>query len=228
MATLTQPDLQSLITEARALLNQKDPMNSTWQDDDLALWCNEGVRRYYMEAVMDNEGLFTTSADLNITANSDQVTLPTDFFEAKNIWKKVTNGYILLPYNNNLTEGYSTQGGTGTQTYTPSYYFQNNTLIIRPTPEFSETAGLKIEYIKYPTFLVNAGDSLDTGVSPVFRDLIINFIVYKAKYQQSLVTGSDVHTNAQNELNSIYGQVKEAMKRRSKNPTYIIPFNPES
>jgi hypothetical protein len=228
LATLNLPTLQELITESRVLLNQKDPFNSTWTDEDLGRWANEGTRRYFLEATHYAEGLFLKDTTLDITSGSDKVALPSDAFEVRALYKQISDGFIMLPYRNNLTEGFTTSGGTNSENYLPYYYFEGNSLVIRPTPNFSETGGLKIEYFAYPSVMVNGGDAIDAGVLPVFKDLIIAFIVYKAKFQEANVNGTQVHANAKMELNEQYQMFKEAIMERSKNPTAIIPFNPET
>lgn len=228
MGTLVSPSLQALITSARNLLNQPDPNNSFWSDEELSAYANEGVRVYFAELVNINEGHFTAQTDLTITNGSELVTLPSDFLEVRALYKKVSNGYIILPYRNNLTEGYSTEGGTGSETYLPYYYFRGNSLVLRPIPQFTEVAGLRMEYIQFPDTLVNGGDALTSQISPVFKQIVEMYIVYKAKVKESLVMGSDTTTIAAQNLSELTKQFKDVVAIRSKNPTAVIPFNPES
>lgn len=228
MATLLSPTLQNLLTETRMVLRQRDPLNSTWSDLELTNYLNEAVRLYFLECVIANEGYFTTTTDLNIVADTETVALPTDCFEVKNLWKKVADGYIILPYRNSLTEGYSTQGGTGTDSFSPSYLFRSNNLVLRPTPNFSETAGLKLEYIQFPDTMIYGGDSLTNQVSPIFKQLIIMYAVYKAKLSESMVNGTDTYSAALAHVGSLYTTFKDTISKRSKNPTFVVPFNPET
>lgn len=228
MGTLVSPTLQALITSARNLLNQPDPNNSFWSDEELSSYANEGVRVYFAELVNMNEGHFTTQTDLDITNASELVTTPSDFLEVRALYKKVNNGYIILPYRNNLTEGYSTEGGTNSETYLPYYYFRGNNLVLRPVPQFSETGGLRLEYIQFPDTLVNGGDALTSQISPVFKQIVEMYIVYKAKVKESLVLGADTTSIAAQNLSELTKQFKDVIAIRSKNPTAVIPFNPES
>ncbi len=227
MATLATPTAQDLITDVRMMLGQRDPRNSNWQDDELLSYLNEGARMYFAEAASANEGYFTTTTDLNITANTETISLPTDHFQTKNVWKKVTDGYVILNYHNELSDSYSTQGGTGGNNYLPSYYYRGNSLVLRPTPNFSETAGIKIEYIQFPDQMVYGGDSLTAQISPVFKQLLVMYAVYKAKLRESLVNGSNTYAGAEENLAKLYTQFKMLLQKRSKNPTHIKPFNPE-
>lgn len=228
MSILASPTLQNLLTNVRTLLNQKDPLNSFWSDYELTQYLNEGVRIYFAECAVHNEGYFTTQSDLNIVANSETVALPTDCFQVKNVWKKVTNGFIILPYRNTVTDGYLTQGGTNSEAYLPYYYFQGNNLVFRPTPNFSETAGIRIEYIQFPDQMIWGGDSLTSQVSPVFKQLIEIYAVYKAKLKESMVNGGNMHTIPKQNLDELYSIFRDTIEKRSKNPTFVVPFNPET
>jgi len=161
-------------------------------------------------------------------ANSDTIALPSNFFAARIVYKKINNGYVALPYRNNFTEGYSTQGGTSNDTYFPYYYFDDSNLIIRPTPNSSETGGIRIEYIHWPDQLVNGGDTLAAQFSPIFRSLLVAYAVYKAKLKESLVNGVALHSAAKDDLQIQYDNFRETIRRRSLALQAIIPFNPES
>ena len=227
MATLSAPTLQQLITSARTMLNQPKEANSFWKDVELTEYLNEAVRMYFLECVQVNEGYFTTQSDLNITTDTETVALPTDCFQVKNLYKKVTNGYKILPYRNSVDDSYSTQGGSSGEAYSPSYSFRGNSLVLHPVPNFTETSGLRIEYIQFPDQMVWGGDSLTTQVSPIFKQLIIMYTVYKAKLRESLVNNVNTYAGAQQNLAELYTLFKDAIIRRSRNPSYIVPFNPE-
>lgn len=228
MALLAAPTLQNLVSAVRTLLNQPDPKNSFWTDTELTAYLNEGVRLYFLECVLSNEGYFTTTTNLNISTDSELVPLPEDCFQVKNLWKKVTDGYMVLPYKNSLTESYSTQGGTGSDTFLPSYYFRGNNIVLHPVPNYTEAAGLKLEYIQFPDNMVWGGDSLTSQVSPVFKQLIEMYAVYKAKMKESLVNGASMHKVAEENLAALYKTFKDNISRRSRHPVYVVPHNPET
>lgn len=228
MAVLSSPTLQNLITETRIILNQRDPDNSLWKDDELTNYLNEGVRIYFTEAQAVNEGYFTVQVDIDITNNSETVPLPVDCFKVRALYKKVNDGFTLCPYRNNLTEGYSTQGGNSLNNYIPFYYFRDNNIVLRPLPNFGEVGGLRLEYIAFPDNMIWGGDSMTDSVSPIFKQLIVMYAVYKAKFKESLVSGGMMHKLAEEHLGALYQNFKNAISERSKNPTYIIPYNPET
>lgn len=138
----------------------------------------------------------------------------------------MTNGYVALNYNNAVNIDYSTQSGGNASSYVPDYHFQGNNLVLRPAPDFSESAGLKLDYIQFPETLVNGGDSLTTQISPIFKQVVEMYAVYKAKLSESMVNGVNVHSVAESNLASLYSIFKQAIERRSKNPVYIQPFTP--
>lgn len=227
MATLSSPTLSNLVTSVRTVLKQQDPTNSFWKDDEIRMYLNEGIRQYFVEVVHTNEGLFTTRTDLNIVSGADLVALPTDCFEVKVLYKKVTNGYVALDYVNNLNQDYSSTTSSSSNTFFPSYYFQGNNIMLRPVPNFSETSGLRLEYIQFPETLVNGGDSLTSQISPIFKQVVEMYAVYKCKLSESLVNGVSVHEVAASNLAELYKSFKDAIALRSKNPTYVQPFNPD-
>lgn len=209
------------------MLSQPSSTNSTWTDEELTTYLNEGVRRYFAEVVQYMEGQFTTTSDLNLTSGTATIALPSDFFKLKQVWRKVTNGYLPMHYRNNLTEAVSTEQAGGGDTYCPDYYLRGNSLVLSQTPGFSETAGIRVEYVQFPETMVTGGDSMTAQVSPVFKDLIIAYCIYKAKLKESLTNGTNTTPMALQNLNDLFTAFKELIPNRSASPTAVIPFNPE-
>lgn len=229
MPALTQPTVSELIEEVRSNLNQPGEENSFWTDEELASYLNRAVRRYFEEVVLNMEGQFDTTVALDIVSGVDTVDLPSDFFKVKVLYKKLPDGtYAVLHYRNNLTGGFSTLGGTTSQSYLPYYYFRGNQLVLRPVAQFSEVGGLYLEYTALPETMLSGGDTLTTGVSALFRDLVIAYATWQAKLKESLTTGTDVVSLAKDHLNDQYIAFQNAVVSRSANPTAIIPFNPEA
>lgn len=227
MSVLSAPTLTVLLASTRTLLNQTSSTNSFWTDAELTSYLNEAVRRYFTEIVQYAEGQFTTTTDLNIANNTETVALPSDCFKVLRLWKKLTNGYEILFYRNKFDEGYSTQGGTSSELYIPCYYFRGVSLVLRPTPNFAETAGLKLEYIQFPDELATGADTLSTSVAAVFKDLIVMYAVWKAKLKESLVNGSNTYVPAADNLKDLYQTFKESITPRADSPTAIKPWTPE-
>ena len=229
MATLTSPTLNKLLFNIRNLLNQPNPVNSFWSNGELTEYINEAIRMYFAEIIKNSEGYFlATPALLNITANNETVALPDDFFEMRGLYISRNNGWEILPYQNNVTTGFFTDGGSGGNTYTASYYFQGNNIVLHPTPNFSQTGALRLEYMAFPETLVNGGDTLTNQVSPIFKQLIEMYSVYKAKLKESMVNGVVMHQVPLDNLNQIYTLFKNTINKRSNFPEYVESFNPEN
>lgn len=228
MAILTSPTIDELILETRTMLGQTNPQNSTWSDEELTQYLNEAVRRYFMEVVHRHEAAFVTTSFLDCTAATETIALPSDFFKIKNLYSKVNDGWAILNYRNNLTNGYTTSGDTSLGCFQPDYYLRGNSLVLHPVPNFTSTGGsFQLEYVAFPTTMLTGGDSLTTGVSPIFKDLIETYAAYKAKLRESAVSGVNTYSGFKDNLNDLFTAYKEAITQLSANPTYIVPFNPE-
>lgn len=236
MATLTSPTLGKIISNVRNLLGQTNAANSKWTDDELTEYINEGVRLYFAEVVKNYEGYFTISTDpqsggsgnLSYTAGSDLVALPSDCFQVKCAYILRPQGWSILEYRNDLTHGYWTGGGNGNpNVYQPFYFFQGNNMVLRPMPNQSSSNAIKLDYIQLPDQMVNGGDTLTNQVSPVFKQLIEMYAVYKAKLKQSMSTGTDLTALPKANLGEIYANFKNTIMPRSAYPLYTEPFNPE-
>lgn len=226
MATLSSDTLQQLITNVRDMLGEPNPTNSYWTDEELTRYLNEGIKLYFNEVIQLDQGHFTTTTTLNITANTETIALPSDCVSVVNLYKKVQDEYVLLPYRPNRTQGYSTKGGNTSTTYLPSYYFRGNNIVLRDTPEFSETAGLLLEYVQFPTIMLYGGDTLTSQVAPIFTQVVEMYGVYKAKLKESMRNGSGVHQVAESNLGTLLTQFKDAVADRARYPKSVEPFDP--
>lgn len=228
MALLTSPDANELIASVRSMLNQPSETNSFWTDDELLAYMNAGIKRYFTLVAQFGQGQFTTTVSLSIVGNQETVPLPLDFFMAKSLSKMSSNGQTFIPLNyvNNLTDVWITNasGGDG---FCPSWYIRGANIILRPVSTTSEPASLLFEYVQFPSVMLTGGDSLTSDVSPVFRELIEMFAVYKAKLKESLVTGVNTYSGAEEHVSSLATELKDVMAKRSLGPTYTVQFNPE-
>ncbi len=232
MATLSSPTLGSLLTDVRNMLGQPNAQNSTWTNLELTSYLNEAVRTYFAEVVKPSEGYFTTSTDpgsnLSYVNGTETVALPTDCFEVKALFVQRSNGWEILEYRNNVTTGILTNtGSSGGNTYSPTYSFRGNDLVLNPTPNADGANQLRLDYIQFPDQMVNGGDSLTNQVSPVFKQLLVAYAVWMAKNKQSMVNGVDLTAIPAKRLDAIYTQFKNTINKRSQYPEFIVPFSPE-
>lgn len=224
---LTPATLGSYITAVRDLLNQPDSANSFWSDQELTRYLNEAIRLYFLEVTNNNEGFWTKVADLNIVNNVDTVDLPTDCYKVKAVYQQVNQGYVVLPYRNAISDSYSTQGGTDSNTYFPSYFFRENKLVLRPVPNYSATGTLRVEYIYFPDVLMQSGDLASTNMMPIFRQVIEMYAVYKAKMKESLVNGVDTSVLAKANFGEVAKQFKDVVQQRSSFPQFVKAWSAE-
>lgn len=227
MGILVSPVIDDLIVNIRTALNAPNPQNSFWTDEEITDYCNKAVTRYFVEVCQSEEGLFAAQADLDIVSGQDVVPLPTDFFKLIGVLKLVTEGYEMLNYRNNLTQGYTTDDDNDPESYRPYYYLRGNNLVLRDPPNFSQTAGLRIEYIQFPATMITGGDTMTAQVSPIFKDLIESYAVYRARIRESSVNGTNTYGPAKEVLSDLFIAFKEIIAQRALNPIYILPFNPE-
>jgi len=232
MATLQSPTLGKLILNVRNLLGQPNPVNSTWTDAELKEYINEAVRIYFADVVKNMEGYFTVTTDpnnnLSYVANQETVALPSDCFQVKALYIQRSNGWEILEYRNDVTNGFLTNTGSGgSNTYSPMYYFMGNNLVLHPTPNLDGANQLRLDYIQMPDQMINGGDTMTNQVSPVFKQLIEMYAVYKAKIKQSMVVGTDLTAIAKDNLEQIAKNFKDTITPRSAYPEFVVPYNPE-
>ncbi len=125
----------------------------------------EGYRYYVMRMIALASGYFETTANLNLVANTETVSLSSlspAFFRLSQLFRYITGGETPLePWEARYSTNVTTGSGTG-DAYLPRYKFRGLNLVLVPKPLFSETAALKIDYVYIPTFPTY--DSLDAFV----------------------------------------------------------------
>lgn len=223
---LASPSLQDLLQAIRDLLNQPDPNNSFWNDEELTRYLNEAVRIHMAELADIDEGHFTTIATLNIVSGAELVALPSDCFSVKAVYRVLNGRNIVMSYNNSINNSYATGNSSSGESYLPDYYFRGNNLVLRQPPTFSETGGLLIEHTQYPATMLDSSDTLSAQISALFRQSVEMYGVYKAKLKESLANNIRVHDVAMENWQSLFKQFKELSAKRSRKSTSIIPFDP--
>lgn len=226
MAALTSPTLERLIREIRVILNQPKAENSRWSDAELGNYVNDAIQKYFLVINEAAEGQFDKSASLTTVSGTETVDLPSDFFTIKALYSVQNNDRILLRYDNNIVSGYDAATNGGSSNYEPSYYFRGNKLVLRPIPGFSSSTALSLEYTAFPETLLTGSDTMTVAISPLFKELVVMYGVYKAKMKDDLVNGSNTRGAAEAHLADLYNNFKHQVVDRSKFPLRITPFNP--
>lgn len=222
-----EPTLARLIIETRSMLNQPDATNASVTDAELTNWLNDGINRFFVKVADLAEGQFTTTALLNVASGQEAIDLPSDFYKIKAMWSVLNDGSLrIIPYINNLTMSVDNNSSLGQASNCFSYSFRNNQIVLSPIPQFTQTGQFKLEYIQFPDNLIWGGDVLTAGVSPLFKELVIMYAVYKAKVRESLVSGTDVGKFAKELLMGLQIEFEDAIRNRSKYPQFTQPYNP--
>lgn len=215
-----------MLQNVRAMLRQPNSANSNWSDEELLVHINAAVLRYFARLTLVNEGHFTITDTLDLVSGEDEIALPTGFFKVKNLWRKQGSEWVVLDYRNNVGLDLSTAGEGGGQGFLPDYEFRGNVLVLRQAPSFSEVDGLKVEFIKFPDTLLDGSDQLTAHISPVFKECVETYAIYKAKLAESLVSGVATFGPIKGHLNELEDDFDKLNVSRSKGHTYIQPFNP--
>lgn len=183
------------------------------------------------------EGQFDKFTNLGITGGNELVALPADCFAIKTIHKVQGTIARRLEYHQNIVNDYDlTTSSQGSSSYEPYYYLRGNNIVLRPIPGATETGGasspntatggLLVEYTAYPQVLVYGGDTMDNGMSPLFKELIVMYVVFKAKLKDDLSgQGAGVRV-AQQHRDDLFKQFRHQLMERSKAPQYISTFEP--
>ena len=67
---------------------------------------------------------------------------------------------------------------------------------------------------------------MTSGISPMFKELIVMYVVSKAKLKDDLVNGGSTRIPAEQHLSDLYNNFKHQLMERSKAPQYITVFEP--
>lgn len=141
------------ITEIRYAIDE--PTAAAWTDAELLVYFNH-AQEWAADLIENTTGdYFVTSANLNTTADTASIALPSDFRKAKRvewingntshknapvIWPIKWQDKIGLWYWWNITAA-----STGTPLY---YYFQGANLMLYPVPSSSVTSAIRLWYCK--------------------------------------------------------------------------------
>lgn len=237
MSAVVAPTLERIIRDSRILLRQQKAENSRFTDSELTGYANDAIQQIFHAVNELSEGQFDKStADvgnvsypgLNITANLETVSLPSDCFAIRGVWFKQGTMNRRLEYRQNILMDVDTSGtNTGQTTYEPYYYLRANKLVLRPIPGFTSTDNpITIEYTAYPDVLVYGGDIMTSGISPLFKELIESYVVAKAKLADSLSGGGQGYELANSRMVDLFKQFRHQLSERSKAPQYISPYEP--
>ncbi len=212
------------------MLNQPKAENSRFSDAELTQWANDAIQQIFLTINEIGEGQFDaiTNPGLNVMNAVETVALPVDCFAVKAVYWTQSQIKRRLEYRPNVMMDYDASNtNSGQTTYEPYYYFRGNSLVLRPIPGFTSTDGpLIIEYTAYPSVLVYGGDTMDAGISPLFRELIESYVISKAKFRDDLSGQGQGYMLANSRMVDLFRQFQHQVVERSKAPLYTTPFEP--
>ncbi len=230
MAQVIAPNLEKIIQNVRRMLNQPKAENSRFSDSDLTTWANDAIQQIFLTVNEAGEGQFDTITNpgLDVTNAVETVALPIDCFAVKAVyWTQGTINRRLEYRQNTMMDFDNSSTNSGQTTYEPYYYFRGNSLVLRPIPGFTSTSHpLIIEYTKFPSMLVYGGDTMDAGISPLFRELIESYVISKAKFRDDLSGNGQGFALANSRMVDLFKQFKHQVIERSKAPQYTTPYEP--
>ncbi len=218
-------------------MSQPKAENSRFSDAELTTYANDAIQQIFLTINEVGEGQFDKSTSdatnvsypgLNVVNGVETVALPTDCFAIKGVWYTQGTMKRRLEYRQNTLMDYdATNTNSGQTTYEPYYYLRGNNLVLRPIPGFTSTDyPITIEYTAYPQVLVYGGDSMDNGISPLFKELIESYMVEKAKFKDDLSGNGQGYGLAKARMVDLFHQFKHQVIERSKAPQYVTIFEP--
>ena len=227
MPAVVVPTLERLIRETRMILRQPKAENSRFTDAELTSYANDAVQQIFLTVQEMGEGQFNKTATLDIVNAVETVALPVDCFAITALFKKQNTIMRRLEYRQNVMADYDASAtNSGSTTYEPYYYLRVNNLVLRPIPGFSEPQSLTLEYIAYPSVLSMGGDTMDAGISPLFKEMIVSYMIAKAKFADDLNGSGQGYELAASRFADLFKQFKHQLSERSKAPTYVTVFEP--
>lgn len=190
--------VSDIITRVRRIFGDEAAVQVT--DDDIIRWINDAQ----VEIVKKNDGALQATGFVNLVADQQSYTLPTDLFLLRSLRYKFSDmvSYSALRYKNMQEFDDSVDGWDGTLygSGNPIFFtvFEGKALLF-PPPNVSVTNGLKVLYNKKPTDVATTMDSLSLPL--IYHTTVVNYCmlqaslldenlepaaVYKSEYQESL------------------------------------------
>lgn len=158
-------------TRLRRKLDESE--ESYWTDAELTDYINEAYY-YYWEWLLnarDNRSLKSTTLD--IVAGTAEIALPSDFVVARLVEKVEDNSTYPIKWFERFDEPNYT-AGVSYSNYYPDFTirFVGSNVVLEPTPNTSQTGGIKLTYYFHPTELSDDTDIPDAGFSPLYHSLL--------------------------------------------------------
>lgn len=138
----------------------------SFSDANLLFEINNSIAELYDKLVAANADYYESTNDFNIVSGTDSYALPSDFYKAVGVSVKRNDGtyFPMKKYNRSDRHEWSLYRYRANAREYVEYRIRGSNIIFNPTPNWTETAGVRMYYIPAPTKLVNDGDTFD-GIS---------------------------------------------------------------
>jgi hypothetical protein len=158
-------------TRLRRKLDETE--ESYWTDAELTDYINESYYYYWQWLLNARDNRALKSTTLDIVAGTAEIAVPSDYISARLIEKVEDNSTCPIQWFERFDEPNYT-GGSSYSNYYPNFTarFVGTDLVLEPTPNTSETGGIKLTYYFYPAELSDDSDTPVAGFSPIYHDLI--------------------------------------------------------
>lgn len=199
---------------------------SLWSDSELDNYTNETYRKLW-EAMIDAGYRKTTkTTTLDLVANTREVALPSDFIRVQLLEHKVGEVYYPCRFYQryDTVVGSSTAGAaTYGDYYSFAYRFIGDNLILEPTPQSDETAGLRLDYYYLPEYLTDDSDTPD--IPSLYHDLLVLGGVIQAKEKEEMIdgTGADAVPFIR-DYNDLMAKFLNNINNMTQQRNYVEPF----
>lgn len=149
------------------------------QDADIIRWINDAQ----IELVQRNDEALQKTAFVNLVANQATYTMPTDLLILRSLRYKYADmlSYSFIKYKN-MQEFDAVMDGWDGSLYGPGnpmfFTRYEGNVILFPTPDRSQTNGLKVLYNRAPVDVVNSASSLDLPL--LYHNTIVKYCMWQA------------------------------------------------
>lgn len=158
---------------------------------------------------------------LNIVASTATVALPTDFVSIRLLERNYSDRTVPLKYNERYDEtSYKT---TANSTGRYSYRIEGSNIVLEPTPQSSETSGLKITYFYVPDELSADGNS--PSIPTLYHNILVESCCVQAKRKEESEGGGGTDIGSfLADLKEQEQLFKEMIERSTLQRVFVQPF----
>lgn len=208
--------LANLRTAVRIEL--RDPDGVTWNDEKVDYAANQAYRICFLRIASAVKDYFVTTANVNIVSGTRAYALPSDHLTTKLLeYVTSTQTYPIPRYTRgaapNVTSG--SAGLRGTPYFT--YDLEGTNFVLEPTPQASETNGIKHTYYAGPSTLASSGSTIHANFKDAWVDVIV-LEACKALLSQIEAMGGFVSDEFNERLKRAWDVVEKSMRTREISP----------